>query len=123
MRIENTEKAKVFNIFDAPKLDPITVVLQDVGPGCGRLVVECFGSAWSGYWGAMGDRTLLEFLVDCHPGYIAGKMHPTDRKLKKSEAAYMGRIVEAVHSALRSNAKAQGAGGGLIAGGSAGTQG
>lgn len=109
MRIENTEAAKVFTIFDAPKLDPVTVVLQDVGPGCGRLVVECFGSAWSSYWGAMGDRTLLEFLADCHPGYIAGKMHPTDRKLKKSEAAYMERIVEAVHSALCSNAKVTGA--------------
>jgi hypothetical protein len=56
----------------------------------------------------MGDRTLLEFLADCHPGYIAEKMHPTDRKLKKSEAEYMGRIVEAVHSALRSNVQAEG---------------
>lgn len=101
MRIESAERVKVFTVFDAPKLDPVTVVLQDVAQGRGRLLVECYGSAWSGYWGAIGDRTLLEFLVDCHPSYIAGNMHPTDRRVNKREAAYMVRIVEAVHSALR----------------------
>ena len=107
MRIENTEKTKVFTIFDAPKLDPITVALQDLGPGCGRLIVECYGSAWSGYWGAMGYKDLTAFLLDCHPEYIAGRMHPNDRKMKRSEESYLLRIVEAVHSALRSNALAQ----------------
>jgi hypothetical protein len=102
MRIENTERVKVFTIFDAPKLDPITVVLQDVGPGCGRLIVECYGSAWSAYWGAMGND-IAGFLRGCNTSYIAGKMHPIDRNIKKSEAVYLDRIVEAVHSALRSN--------------------
>ncbi len=109
MRIENTEAAKVFTIFDAPKLDPITVVLQDIGPGCGRLIVECYGSAWSGYWGAMGDGDLKKFLLDCHPEYIAGRMHSNDRKMKRSEESYLLRIVEAVHSALRSNVELTGA--------------
>lgn len=110
MRIENAERVKVFTVFDAPKLDAVTVVLQDVGPGCGRLVVECFGSAWSGYWGAMGDRDLTGFLLDCHPEYIAGRMHSNDRKMKRSEESYLLRIVEAVHSALRSNAELTGGG-------------
>lgn len=110
MRFENAERVKVFTIFDAPNLDPITVVLQDVGQGCGRLIVECFGSAWAGYWGATGSETLLDFLTGCHPGYIAGKMHSNDRKMKKSEAAYLERIIEAVHSALRSNAAVSGRG-------------
>lgn len=105
MRIENAERVKVFTIFDAPKLDPITVMLQDVAPGCGRLVVECYGSAWSGYWGAMGDRDLIGFLLGCDHSYIAGKMHSNDRKMKKVEEVYLNRIVEAVHSALRSNVK------------------
>lgn len=109
MRIESTERAKVFTVFDAPKLDAVTVVLQDVGPGCGRLVIECYGSAWAGYWGAMGDRELMAFLLDCHPEYIAGRMHPNDRTMKKSEAAYLLRIVESVHLALRSNAEFRGA--------------
>ena len=101
MRVENI-KATTFTIFDAPKLDPVTVVLQDMG-GQGRVIIECFGSAWSGYWGAIGINTLKEFLIGCHPEYIAGKMEPSDRRLKKSEQAYLLRVVEAVHSALRSN--------------------
>lgn len=103
MRIERAELRKVqaFTIFDAPRLDPITVVLQDVGPGCGRLLVECYGCAWSGYWGAMGNRDIMGFLSDCSPGYIADRMHPNDRRMTKREAAYMERIINAVHSALR----------------------
>ncbi len=102
MRIENTS-AIVFTIFDAPRLDPITVVLQDLGPSAGRLIVECYGSAWSGYWGAMGDRNLFDFLCVCSPQYISGKMHPTDhRKMTKREEAYLDRVVNVVLTALRS---------------------
>lgn len=56
MRVDNSAKTEAFTIFDAPKLDPVTVVLQDLGPGCGRLMVECWGSAWSAYWGGMGGE-------------------------------------------------------------------
>lgn len=98
MRIEKIE-ATTFTIFDAPKLDPVTVVLQDMG-GRGRVVVECFGSAWAGYWGSIGKGTLKDFLIDCHPEYIAGKMEPSDRRLEESEQAYLLRIMQAVHSAL-----------------------
>lgn len=100
MRIEHTEKAKVFTIFDAPKLDPITVVLQDLGAGHGRLIVECWGSAWSAYWGGMGGRTLAEFITDSHPEYIAGKMEPNNRRQTKRDSQYLLRITEAVHAAL-----------------------
>lgn len=102
MRIEKVE-AETFTIFDAPKLDPVTVILQDMG-GSGRLIIECFGSAWSGYWGAIGGCTLKEFLSGCHPEYLAGKMYPTDRRLPKHEKAYLLRIMEDVHSALTHNA-------------------
>lgn len=101
MRVE-TIKAETFTIFNAPALDPVTVVLQDSG-GQGRLIVECFGSAWSGYWGAIGNHTLKEFLIGCHPEYIAGKMEPLERPLGKKEQRYLTRIVEAVHSALTHN--------------------
>ncbi len=104
MRIENTETVKVFTIFDAPKLDPITVVLQDLGPGHGRLIVECWGSAWSAYWGGMGNLTLAEFVTDSHPEYIATKLESTTHRQTKANSAYLMRITEAVHSALRYNA-------------------
>lgn len=101
MRIEDSKTSRVLTIHDAPKLDPITVVLQDIGPGAGRLIVECYGEAWSAYWGGMGDATLSEFVRDCGPDYITDKL-VRPRMLKRDEA-YLQRIVDAVQLALRSN--------------------
>ena len=99
MRTE-TERADVFTIYEVPSLVPITVVLQDLGAGNGRLIVECFGSAWSGYWGAMGNCTIAKFLSDCSPEYIASRMHPNERRMKRSEESYLLRIVAAVQLVL-----------------------
>ena len=98
MRTEEI-RARVLTIHDAPKLDPITVVLQDVGPGQGRLIVECWCSAWAAYWGGMGDRTLAEFIASCDACYVSGKLLPS--KYTKRDEAYLLRIVEAVQIAIR----------------------
>lgn len=103
MRIEDATKARVFTIFGAPKLDPITVTLQDVAPGHGRLIVECCGEAWAAYWGGMGNETLAEFVSSCGTDYITGKL-TRDRMLKR-DVAYLERIVVAVQEALRSNSE------------------
>jgi len=100
MRIE-TQDARVFRIYDAPKLDPILVVMQDLGPGVGRLLLECYGDAWSGYWGATGERTIQQFVLGCSADYIAGKMLGGQHKRNKQSQAYILRIVEAVQTALR----------------------
>lgn len=102
LRIEAVStEVQALRIFNAPKLDPIFVVLHDMGAGSGRLVVECFGTAWSAYWGAMGDRRLREFVTDCGTDYIVGRMTPMDRRMSKREEAYLTRIVAAVQEALR----------------------
>jgi hypothetical protein len=98
MRTEQIN-VEAFTIHDAKALDPIRVIMQDIGPRQGRLIVECFGQAWSAYWGGMGDRTLREFLISCNASYIANKLTPPYR-LKKSDEAYLMRVVEAVHMAL-----------------------
>lgn len=98
MRIEDSAKSRVFTIFDAPKLDPVTVVLQDIAPGHGRLIVECWGEAWSAYWGGMGASTLAEFVRDCGTDYIVSKM--CRPRMLKREEAYLKRIVAAVQSTL-----------------------
>jgi hypothetical protein len=101
MRIE-TCVVKAIRIYDAPKLDPIFVVMQDLGPGVGRLLIECYGDAWSGYWGAMGtDYTLERFLLGCSADYIAGKMLGSQHKRSKQSQAYILRIIEAVRTTLR----------------------
>lgn len=55
-------------------LDPIRVVLEDIGPGKGRINIECYSKSWVSYWGAMGDRTISEFIASCGEHYLAGKL-------------------------------------------------
>ena len=100
MRIENTENVKAFTIFDAPALDSVTVVLQDFGCGRGRLIVEYWGNAWSAYWGAMGDMALAEFIIGCHPQYIATKLEPTTHRQTKATRDLLITIAEVVQSAI-----------------------
>lgn len=99
MHIENIEVAAAFTVFDVKALDPITVVLQDVAPGKGRLIIECYGRAWSAFWGAMGDRCIEEFVLSADAEYIANRMYIP--KETKSDKAYLLRIVQAVQASLR----------------------
>lgn len=102
LRVEAvTAEVQAFRIFDIPKTDPVFVVLHDMGAGTGRLVVECFGKAWSAYWGAMGDRRLRQFITDCGTDYIVNRLSPGDRRFTRSEEAYLTRIVTGVQEALR----------------------
>ena len=104
MRIQENPRTVSFTIFDADKLDPVTVFLQDFGGGCGRLIVECWCTAWAAYWGAMGTRSVREFVLDAHADYIAMRMFPQDRKHIKRDEAYLLRIVKVVQQALRDGA-------------------
>lgn len=82
----------------APRLDPITVVLRDI-PGrhhAGQVIVECYGLAWSAFFGSIGERSLVKFL-STDPHYLAGKLgRPKDTK---ADQAYLLRICEAVVAA------------------------
>lgn len=60
MHIEQSS-VKKFKITDAPRLDPIHVYLEDIEPSKGRIVISCYGKAWSAYWGGMGDSTIAQF--------------------------------------------------------------
>jgi hypothetical protein len=87
-------------ITEAPGLDPILVLFQDISPGQGRLIVECFGQAWSTYWGAMDDRTVKDFVRSCDTDYIANRLWPERQRRTKHEYAYLTRITEAVKAAV-----------------------
>lgn len=108
MRVEQ-QTAQVLTIFDAPALDPINVVLQDFGPGNGRIIIECYGKVWARYWGAMGTQRIAEFFCTTDTGYLVSKLHNDTRRLKKAEEAYMVRIIDAVREALRPMVSAQAA--------------
>ena len=103
MRVEPAH-VEALTIYEADRLDPVFVVLQDFGGGRGRLVVECWGNAWSTYWGAMGSETLRQFIVGCDVDYIANRMWPSKQPRRvKADFAYLVRIVTAVQNALRTS--------------------
>lgn len=108
MRVEKQD-AQVLTIYDVQALDPINVMLQDMGPGCGRIIIECYGKVWTRYWGAMGSERIAEFFCSTETGYIVSKLHNDTRRLKKADEAYMVRIIDAVRMALRTVHLAQAA--------------
>lgn len=89
---------RALRIEDVPGLDPVTVFLQDFGGGRGRLTVECYGEAWTAYWGAM-HAELRKFVTSCELDYLATKMQ-RPRETKRGRE-YLLRILAAVQAALR----------------------
>lgn len=103
MRIEPIS-VEAFTVHDAPAVDPVTVILRDLGEGKGRLIIECYCEAWVGYWGAMGERNLTKFLLDCDADYIANRIYPGGLSRGTRRYEYLVRIVRAMQAALKQRA-------------------
>jgi hypothetical protein len=107
MRVESIIAPDAFTIYNAPMpsgrgaLDPITVFLRDFG-GSGQIVVECYGSAWSHWFGAIGSETLREFIATSNPEYIAEKLlSNTSQPFNKTTRLWVNRIAYAIVQALK----------------------
>lgn len=84
------------------KLDPISVFVQDQAAGRGRIVVTCYGNAWQGFWNAMGDRTVMQFVAKCDPDYVAGSMlQGRQTRIAKHDRDYATRIAAEVIAEFR----------------------
>ena len=89
-------------IVGAKALDPITYIAENHRPGAGTMTITCYGRAWTGYWGAMGDENTVEsFFSKADTGYLVGKMLPDSPRHKKTDIAYFERIVAAVQQAIK----------------------
>lgn len=101
----NVRAFEISDVQDSDRLDPIQVFLQDIGPRSGRIVVECYGQAWSAYFGGAGDEGIHEFLrrVDSH--YLTNKMRANGCNMTKAgerrHEAYLLRIVDVVLRVLK----------------------
>lgn len=73
MEIQRSTVEKL-KITDVKNLDHVSVFLEDLEPGKGKITIECYGKSWSNYWGGMGDRTISKFFCSANNDYIAGKM-------------------------------------------------
>jgi hypothetical protein len=72
-------------LTEIKRLDAVNVYLDDIGKSRGRIVIECFGEAWSSFWPAMGDRSIAQFFVDCNTHYLAKNL---DSQLKDNIPDY-----------------------------------
>lgn len=70
MKIESSTVVKL-TITEAIALDPITVILEDISSGRGKIIIECYGKSWSACWGGMGARTVSQFFRSCNEDYLA----------------------------------------------------
>lgn len=96
----NAISPEALEIVGSKALDPIHVYLVDVAPGKGHVTITCYGAAWTAYFGAMGERSVREFVAAVDSGYLANKMGIAPHlKGRKSDFAYLGRIIDAVRAA------------------------
>lgn len=84
MKITATQVTKlVFSNLTAYNLDPVSVYLEDFGlshlasgSNQGSVVIECYGKSWAARWGAIGNRTVSDFIQSSDAGYLAGCLAP-----------------------------------------------
>lgn len=102
MKVEHIAATEMLLVTEVKGLDPVTLVLRDISPGKGHLIVECYCDAWAAYWGAMGDGvTLRAFLRAADADYIANRLM-TGNSTRK-QVTYLLRIVNVLKQALEAS--------------------
>lgn len=103
LQIERSTVTKLV-ITGAPRLDSITVFLEDFGRRAvptdanpnyetaqGKITINCWDKSWSAYWGGMGPRTVAKFVADCGWDYV---LNCLDRGI--SSTAFSGNALHAL---------------------------
>lgn len=67
-------KTETYVLTELEKLDAVTVYVSNYAKGMGKIVIECYGQAWSCYWGGMGEQTLQQFVLGADNDYLLDKM-------------------------------------------------
>ena len=107
MKIEEAQ-VKTLRLTELDGLDPVTVMLEG-GIGSGKIIIECYGEAWTTFWGSMGEQTVGEFFCTCNNEYLFSKMggalleplYDADGvEHREYKVGYVKRIFDAVRGAL-----------------------
>lgn len=95
MKIERSLVTKlVLRDLSEYRLDPVTVLLEDLGATPvplddkpdyisrkGKVIIECYGKSWTAYWGGMGDCSVSQFIQGCDDAYLVNCL---DRSISSS---------------------------------------
>jgi len=102
LKVDKVTNETIFklHISEIERLDVVNVYFDNIEKSKGRILVECWGRAWSSYWSAMGERTIEEFILMASNEYIIERLAP--RKGPKSkDYKYLDRILNAIKDALK----------------------
>ena len=73
MKIKISNPTK-YTLTELDGLDPISIIVENFEPGKGKIIIECYGQAWSNYWGAMSGKTIQEFFLTASNDYLVEKL-------------------------------------------------
>lgn len=74
MKVTSSLVRKIL-IEDAPGLvDPIEIVLEDLGPKKGSIFLRTHSETYSAYWNAMPKDTVAQFIASISPDYMISCM-------------------------------------------------
>ncbi len=68
MKIEES-LIKQIKISALERLDPITIIVEDVAHGKAHVTIKCYDKSWTSYWGAMGG-SVKDFFTRCNVHYL-----------------------------------------------------
>jgi len=85
MKVELSTTQKL-TIKGADRLDPVTVFLEDLELGKGKITIECYGKSWSAYWGGMGSRNIAQFFKSCDECYLSSNLSNISSQVEDCEA-------------------------------------
>lgn len=81
MKVTKTEVIKIeLTELGEYSLDPVSIIVEDLRAGCGRITISCFGKSWTNTWGGMGTQTIIPFFIDSNVYYLAEKLMPLYNK-------------------------------------------
>lgn len=95
------EGVEVSIVPPAADLDEVVVYWRNLSLGKGHVTVTCWGNAWTGYFGGMGERTIQQFVAGADTSYLVNKLGITPHlKQTKRDHAYLARVINAVKKTL-----------------------
>lgn len=56
-------------VTNLERLDPITIIVEDIAEGQASITIKCFDKSWASYWGSMGG-SVKDFFSRCNVGYL-----------------------------------------------------
>lgn len=75
MEIEKFETENIL-VTEVKSMDPVRIYIEDHDKGVGRIVITCYGRAYTYFWSGMGNTTMAEFFSGCNIDYLASKLDP-----------------------------------------------